>query len=79
MKKNLRGVKIKILNKAQIQKEKMGLFLSVNSGSGYEPRLIHLTYSPAKATAKTKHIALAGKGITFDTGGYSMKPMWRKI
>ena len=74
VKKNLKGVKIKILNKAQIQKENMGMFLSVNSGSAYEPRLVHLTYEPAKATAKTKHIALVGKGITFDTGGYSLKP-----
>ncbi len=74
VKKNLKGVKVKILNKAQIQKEKMGLFLSVNSGSAYEPRLVHLTYEPARSNAKTKHIALVGKGITFDTGGYSMKP-----
>ncbi len=74
VKKNLKGVKVKILNKAQIQKEKMGLFLSVNAGSAYEPRLVHLTYTPPKATAKTKHIALVGKGITFDTGGYSLKP-----
>lgn len=74
VKKNLKGVKIKILNKAQIQKEKMGLFLSVNSGSAYEPRLVHLTYEPARSNSKTKHIALVGKGITFDTGGYSLKP-----
>jgi leucyl aminopeptidase len=74
VKANLKGVKIKILNKAQIQKEKMGMFLSVNSGSAYEPRLVHLTYEPAKSTSKTKHIALVGKGITFDTGGYSLKP-----
>ncbi len=74
VKKNLKGVKIKILNKAQIQKEKMGMFLSVNAGSAYEPRLVHLTYEPTKVTSKTKHIALVGKGITFDTGGYSLKP-----
>jgi leucyl aminopeptidase len=74
VKKNLKGVKVKILNKAQIQKEKMGMFLSVNSGSAYEPRLVHLTYEPARSTSKTKHIALVGKGITFDTGGYSLKP-----
>ena len=74
VKANLKGVKVKILNKAQIQKEKMGMFLSVNAGSAYEPRLVHLTYEPAKATSKTKHIALVGKGITFDTGGYSLKP-----
>lgn len=74
VKKNLKGVKVKILNKAQIQKEKMGMFLSVNSGSAYEPRLVHLTYEPPKSNAKTKHVALVGKGITYDTGGYSLKP-----
>jgi leucyl aminopeptidase len=74
VKKNLKGVKVKILNKSQIQKEKMGLFLSVNSGSAYEPRLVHLTYEPARSNSKTRHIALVGKGITFDTGGYCIKP-----
>jgi leucyl aminopeptidase len=74
VKMNLKGVKLKILNKAQIKAEKMGMFLSVNAGSAYEPRLVHLTYEPSKSTAKTKHIALVGKGITFDTGGYSIKP-----
>lgn len=74
VKKNLKGVKVKILNKALIKKEKMGLFLSVNAGSAYEPRLVHLTYVPTRSTSKTKHIALVGKGITFDTGGYSLKP-----
>lgn len=74
VKANLKGVKIKILNKAQIKAENMNLFLSVNAGSAYEPRLVHLTYEPTKKTAKTKHIALVGKGITFDTGGYSLKP-----
>jgi leucyl aminopeptidase len=74
VKANLKGVKVKILNKAQIQKEKMGMFLSVNAGSAFEPRLVHLTYEPSKANAKTKHIALVGKGITFDTGGYCIKP-----
>ncbi len=74
VKKNLKGVKMKILNKAQIQKEKMNLLLSVNAGSAYEPRVVHLTYEPARSTSKTKHIALVGKGITFDTGGYCIKP-----
>ncbi len=74
VKANLKGVKVKILNKAQIKAENMNLFLSVNAGSAYEPRLVHLTYEPAKKTAKTKHVALVGKGITFDTGGYCIKP-----
>jgi leucyl aminopeptidase len=74
VKKNLKGVKVKILNKAQIQKENMNLFLSVNAGSHYEPRFVHLSYTPKKVSKNTKHIALVGKGITFDTGGYSLKP-----
>ncbi|MBY0518316.1 MAG: leucyl aminopeptidase [Bacteriovoracaceae bacterium] len=74
VKKNLKGVKIKILNKAQIKAEGMDMFLSVNAGSAFEPRLVHLTYEPTKKTAKTKHIALVGKGLVFDTGGYSLKP-----
>ena len=72
--KNLKNVKIKILGKAELKKENMGMFLSVNAGSAHEPRLVHLTYTPPKATSKTKHIALVGKGLTFDTGGYSLKP-----
>ncbi len=74
VKDNLKRVKTKILNKADLKKEKMNLFLSVNNGSAYEPRLVHLTYTPSKSNQKTKHYALVGKGITFDTGGYSLKP-----
>ena len=72
--KKLNRVKVKVLGRQQLKKEKMGMFLSVNAGSAYEPRLVHLTYSPKKVTKKTKHIVLVGKGLTFDTGGYSLKP-----
>lgn len=68
------GVKTKILGMKELKKENMNLFLSVNAGSAYDPRLVHLTYTPKKATKNTKHIALVGKGLTFDTGGYSLKP-----
>jgi leucyl aminopeptidase len=69
-----KGVKVKILGKAELKKEKMGCFLAVNAGSAYAPQLVHLTYTPKKATKNMKHIALVGKGLTFDTGGYSLKP-----
>ncbi len=69
-----KGVKVNILGMKELQKEKCGLFLAVNAGSAYDPRLVHLTYTPKKATKNTKHIALVGKGLTFDTGGYSLKP-----
>jgi leucyl aminopeptidase len=72
--KNLKGVKVKVLGVPELKKEKMGMFLSVNAGSAHGARLVHLTYTPSKATAKTRHIALVGKGLTFDTGGYSLKP-----
>lgn len=74
VKDNLKGVKVNILGRKEMKKENMNLFLSVNAGSAYEPRLVHLTYTPKKVTKNTKHIALVGKGLTFDTGGYSLKP-----
>ena len=55
-----------------MKKQNMRLFLAVSQGAEEEPRLIHLRYKPAgKAKA---HVALVGKGITFDTGGISLKP-----
>jgi leucyl aminopeptidase len=72
--KGIKGVKTKVLGKADLKKHKMGMFLSVNAGSAYAPQLVHLTYTPTKTTKNTKHIAFVGKGLTFDTGGYSLKP-----
>lgn len=69
-----KNVKVKIMGKSDLKKEKMNLFLSVNAASAYDPKLVHLTYTPKKATKNTKHYALVGKGLTFDTGGYSLKP-----
>ena len=68
------GVHSKVLGKKELKNEKMGLFLSVNVGSAFEPQLVHLTYTPKKPSKKTKHVALVGKGVVFDTGGYSLKP-----
>jgi len=49
----------------------MGMFLAVGKGSDQESKLIHLIYKPKKAK---KRLALIGKGVTFDSGGYSLKP-----
>src|SRR5213079_116842 len=65
------GVKCTVYDKRAIEKMKMGGLLAVNRGSAEEPRFIVLEYSPRKAT---KHVALVGKGITFDSGGISIKP-----
>jgi leucyl aminopeptidase len=53
--------------------EKMGAhsFLSVGKGSTEQGRMVHLTYKPSKKSAV--HVALVGKGITFDSGGLSLK------
>jgi len=72
--KGIKGVKAKVLGKAELKKQKMGMFLSVNAGSAHAPQLVHLTYTPSKVSKNTKHIAFVGKGLTFDTGGYSLKP-----
>jgi leucyl aminopeptidase len=76
VKKSLKGhdVKVKVLGRKELEKENMHMFLSVNNGSAYDAQLVHLTYTPKKATKATKHIALVGKGLVFDTGGYSLKP-----
>jgi leucyl aminopeptidase len=65
------GVKCTVYDKRAIEKMKMGGLLAVNKGSAEEPRFIVLEYAPRKA--KT-HVALVGKGITFDSGGISIKP-----
>ena len=65
------GVKCTVYDKRDIEKMKMGGLLAVNRGSAEEPRFIVLEYAPRKAT---RHVALVGKGITFDSGGISIKP-----
>jgi leucyl aminopeptidase len=65
------GLKCTVYDKRAIEKMKMGGLLAVNKGSHEEPRFIVLEYHPRRA--KT-HVALVGKGITFDSGGISIKP-----
>ncbi len=65
-------IKCTVFNEAQIQKEKMGLLLGVNQGSDQEPRFLVLEYRGGKKGDKP--IALVGKGVTFDSGGISIKP-----
>lgn len=66
------GLLCTVMGPKEIEKERMGLLMAVSAGAKNEPRFIHLTYRPAKK-AKAK-IALVGKGITFDSGGYDLKP-----
>ncbi|MGH7782384.1 MAG: leucyl aminopeptidase [Candidatus Binatia bacterium] len=69
------GLKCEILDEAKMEKLGMGSLLSVSLGSAQPAKLIVVTYMPAKSTAKNgEMLALVGKGITFDTGGISLKP-----
>lgn len=65
-------VKVEILNSKEIKKAKMHSFLAVAQGSVEEPKFIHLEYKGAPSAKKP--IVLIGKGITFDSGGISLKP-----
>ena len=68
------SLEVKILGPRECEKLGMGMFLAVSRGSEEEPRLIHLTYRPKGKTPVKKKIALVGKGVTFDSGGLSLKP-----
>lgn len=69
--RNLENVQVEVLHKAEIEQLGMGLFLGVNAGSYDEPKLIFVRYQ-GKETMEDP-IALIGKGVMFDTGGYSLK------
>ena len=64
-------VTVEILDETALAEQGFGGILGVAQGSDRPPRLVRLDYSPAGAE---RHIALVGKGITFDTGGLSLKP-----
>lgn len=66
------GVKVRVYNEAEIRKLGLHSFLAVASGSEEEAYFIHLSYTPKQKPTAT--LAICGKGITFDSGGLSIKP-----
>jgi len=64
-------IEITVLDETQLAEGGYGGIVGVGQGSARPPRLVRLDYSPAGAA---QHVALVGKGITFDTGGISIKP-----
>lgn len=68
------GLECRVLGPKECEKLKMRLFLAVARGSVEEPRFIHLVYRPKGKDRPTRRIALIGKGVTFDSGGLSLKP-----
>lgn len=72
--KAAKGTKLKVTvwDRARIAKEKMGAFLSVSLGSAQEPKFIIMEYNGAASSKRP--ICFVGKGLTFDSGGISIKP-----
>jgi leucyl aminopeptidase len=64
-------VKVSVTDDAALLAKGFGGIIGVGQGSANPPRLVQLSYSPRGATA---HLALVGKGITYDSGGLSIKP-----
>lgn len=75
--KGIKNVKLKVLSLKEMEKYNMGALMGVGKGSIHEPKLLVIEYSGAASDQQP--IAIAGKGITFDTGGISLKSnsgMW---
>lgn len=65
------GLEAKVLGPGECRSLGMGMYLAVAQGSDEEPRFIHLAWKPAGAK---RRVCLVGKGVTFDSGGLSLKP-----
>lgn len=66
------GVTARVWDEEQLKADGFGGIVAVGMGSVNPPRLIQLSYTPAEPA--TRHVVLVGKGITFDSGGLSLKP-----
>ena len=71
MAEETKGLRVTILGIKELQKEKMGGIFGVSQGSEQEPRMIVIEHRPKKPK---KSVVLVGKGVTFDSGGISLKP-----
>jgi leucyl aminopeptidase len=65
------GLKVQVFDFKEIQKRGMQLLQAVGQGSERKPCMVHMSWTPANAT---RRLVFVGKGITFDTGGISIKP-----
>lgn len=81
------GLEVEVLDENELREQGFGGIVGVGQGSQNPPRLVRVTYSPAGSSKTSEssdlpEIALVGKGVTFDTGGISLKPgakMWDMI
>jgi leucyl aminopeptidase len=68
------GVQVQVLGRAQMEKLGMGALLGVAQGSAREPKLVVMRWNGAPKPKEKQPIAFVGKGVTFDSGGISIKP-----
>ena len=68
------GLECEVLDQDRMRQLGMGALLGVAQGSAEPPALIVIRYKPASTPASKDHLGLIGKGVTFDTGGISIKP-----
>lgn len=68
------GVKLKVYDEKQIKKMKLGCIEAVGQASKFPARFVVLEYYGAGKSKKTPLLAMAGKGVTYDTGGINLKP-----
>ena len=68
------NLECKILDEDYLEETNMGSMLAVGRASRHRSKLIHLTYKPSGKTKTKKKIVLIGKGLTYDSGGLSLKP-----
>jgi leucyl aminopeptidase len=68
------GLRVRVFDVPELERRKMGAILAVGAGSSRPPRLIALEYTPKGAGRASRPLAIVGKGITFDSGGISIKP-----
>src|SRR5690606_1860394 len=68
------GVSVEVHDEEWLRRTGLECLLAVGAGSATPPRLVTVSYTPAGAGAGARTVALVGKGITYDTGGISIKP-----
>ena len=68
------GLKATVLDEKQLTERGFGGLVSVGQGAATPPRFVQIDYRPPKGSRKVRHVVLVGKGITFDSGGLSIKP-----
>ena len=68
------GLECEVWDEDALRRDGFGGVLAVGQASDHESRVVRLDYEPERAGRRTPHVVLVGKGITFDTGGLSLKP-----